>query len=152
MTPLTVARVQKENLCRPHSATSIEVTSLEANRLSGPSLSIILNLMSLDTSMSTYLTTTTTTLFNALIVDKLAAPTKPLLTVAMGLGLTITKTLCDNIARDPQLIVFKTSAESINAAKVPPRVLPLSATFAKAIITKPMQGVTARDTDAEVQE
>lgn len=70
--------------------------------------------------MSPYLTTTDSTLINTLIVNNLAAPTTTMLTVTMGLGLTITKTLCDNIARDPQLIVSKTSAESINAAKVPP--------------------------------
>lgn len=149
---LTVARVRRKNLRRPQPATSIVATSLKGNRLSGPSLVTIVNLKLLDTSMSTYLTTTNKTVFSALIVNRPAAPTKPLLTVAKGQGLTINKALCNNVARDPQLIVFKTSVEFISEAETSPRVLPSSATFAKATRTKPSSEVTARDTDAEVQE
>jgi len=131
---------------------SIVTTSLEGNRLNGPSLLIIVRLKLLDTNMSTYLATTTKTVFSALIINRLAAPTKPLLTVAMALRLTKHKALCNNVVSDPQLIVPKTSAEFISEANNAPRVLPSSATFAKVTRTRPSEEVTARDTDAEVQE
>jgi hypothetical protein len=149
---LTVAWVRKKNLRRPHSATSTVATSVKGNRLSGPSLVTIVNLELLNTSMSTHLTTAKKTVFSALIVNRLAAPTRPLLTVAMALGLTIHKALCNTVTRDAQLIVFKTSAEVISEAKTSPQVPPSSATFAKATRRKPSQEVTARDTVAEVQE
>lgn len=70
----------------------------------------------------------------------------------MGSELTVNEALCNNVARDPQLIVFETSAEFTSEVKIPRRVLPSSATFAKATNRRPSHEVTARDMDAEVQE